>query len=239
MADDDDWESFSVPSFTAPAATSAGAGFVMPSATLDGDDEEDLTLLEKAEVVTPSASQQEAARKKAVAEEEALASRIQFAMLENETPEERKVRELKQVQEAEARMVARDLGGAVGSDSAASGAPVTRGIAAIPLKNKKDHETFSLTVANKLSASTAVCTTAFVADLANRVKANITTEGLDSLIAVLQATRDNRKKVEQVKTKKSKKEIMREQQAHDDKWGGATADYNAYDEYANIEDDFM
>jgi hypothetical protein len=234
MADDDDWdsESFAAPSFAVTPS------FVMPSATMDGDEEEDLTLLEKPEKVAASASQQEAARKKAAQEEETLASRIEFAMLENETPEEKKVRELRQEQEAEARMVARDLGGTAVGSAAPTGGSLTRGIASIPLKNKKDHETFSLTIANKLGGSTAVCNTAFVTDLITRVKANITTEGLDALIASLQTTRDGRKKVE-VKAKKSKKELLREQQAHADKYGGMDEEVGQYDSYSNLEDDFM
>lgn len=82
-------------------------------------------------------------------------------------------------------MVANDLGGSA-TVAAAPRASATSGIASIPLKNKKDHETFAITVANKLSGSTAVCSTAFMAELATRIKANITTEGLDALIASLQ-----------------------------------------------------
>lgn len=54
-----------------------------------------------------------------------------------------------------------------------------------------------------------------------------------------QITRDSRKKVEQVKTKKSKKEILKEQKAHADKYGGLDDDYGGYDEYSHMEDDFM
>mmetsp|Transcript_14486 Transcript_14486/g.31494 ORF Transcript_14486/g.31494 Transcript_14486/m.31494 type:complete len:237 (-) Transcript_14486:172-882(-) len=236
MSDDEDWESFSVPTFAAPAATAAATSIVLPSSNLDGDEEEDLTLLEQPTTATPSASQQEAARKKAALEAEALASRVEFALLENETPEEKKVRELRQAQEAEARMVANDLGGSAAAP--ATKVSAVTGIAAIPLKNKKDHETFAITVANKLGGSTSVCATAFMAELTNRVKANITTEGLDALLANLQAVRDSRKKVEQVTNKKSKKEILKEQKAHADKYGGADED-DYYDSYAALEDDFM
>lgn len=176
MADDDDWESFSVPTFSAPAGASA----------VVVDDDEDLTLLEEPKIATPSASQQEAARKKAALEAEALASRVEFALLENETPEEKKVRERKQAEEAEAHMVANDLGGSVGAALATSRGSAVNGIASIPLKNKKDHETFAITVANKLSGSTSVCTAAFVSELTNRLKSNITTEGLETLLMSLQ-----------------------------------------------------
>ena len=177
MSDDEDWESFSVPTFAA-----GGSAAVVPV----DDDEEDLTLLEQPVVSAPSASQQEAAKKKAAQEADALASRVEFALLENETPEEKKVRERRQAEEAEARMVANDLGGSAAVGGAAPRASSVSGIAAIPLKNKKDHETFAITVANKLSGSTAVCSSAFMSELATRIKANITTEGLDALIASLQ-----------------------------------------------------
>jgi hypothetical protein len=181
MADEDDWESFSVPTFTAAAAPplpSAGGSKVY-------EEEEDLTLLEKpVKAAAPSASQVEAARKKAALEEQALANRMQFALLENETPEEKKIRERNQAIASDSLLIAADLGGAVSGP--ASPATSVSGVASIPLKNIQDHKNFAIACSSKLSTSTAVTTTAFITELATRLKTNISTEGLDAIIAVLQ-----------------------------------------------------
>lgn len=54
----------------------------------------------------------------------------------------------------------------------------------------------------------------------------------------MQSARDGRKKAEAVNTKKSKKEILKEQKAHADKYGGSAED-EMYDSYTALEDDFM
>ena len=235
MSSDDDWENDDAP-VLAPTVFKAPTA---QSAPLCGDDEEDLTLLQKPEVSAPSESQQAAARKKAQLEEEALASRIEFAKLENETPEERKIRERRQAEEAEARMMTGDLGGvAVEAPTTVSAA---RGIAAIPVKTREEHKDFALTVANKLSNSTAICTTAFMTDLTNKLQKNMTIEGLDALLVTLKATRDARKKAVKVDQRKTKKELRQEDEEHGDKYGRAQKDEVEayYDSYSQMEDDFF
>jgi hypothetical protein len=186
MTDDDgDWENFSVPSFGAPAA-SAGSAFVAPTSYADND-EEDLTLKEQAEaklkIVVPSAAQVEANRRKALLEEETLANKLQYALQESETAEEKRLRERRQQEESDLKILAQDMG--VDTPSSKGGGSIVSGVAGIALKTKQDHVNFAITVANKLSPSTQICCTAFATELIGRIKGNISPEGLDSLIATL------------------------------------------------------
>ncbi len=139
-------------------------------------------------ISTPSAAQLVAAKKKAQEEEELLANQLQYALQANETPEEKKLRERRMQEEAEVKLMAKEMGVAVaGSDSpsAQSGVSIVSGVAGFSLKNKQDHTNFAITVANKMSSSTAICTTAFALELVGRIKGNISPEGLDALIQTL------------------------------------------------------
>jgi hypothetical protein len=178
MSDDEgDWENFSVPTFGSSAA-------VAPAAA---DEEEDLTLQElKAgpAVSAPSASQLAEKERKIRQEEEMLANKLKFALLENETPEQRKLREKKQQEESEMRLMKDDLFGlSEGASNEASSS--STGIAAIPLKTKQDHINFAITCANKLGPSTSIQASTYLMELTNRMKNNLTTETLDALLNTL------------------------------------------------------
>ena len=68
----------------------------------DWDDEVDETQLEQAKVpAAPTAAQIEANRKKAEEAEKALALKMKMAVLANETADERKVRERREVEQAD------------------------------------------------------------------------------------------------------------------------------------------
>jgi hypothetical protein len=176
MSDDEgDWENFSVPTFGSTAV-------VAPAA----EEEEDLTLQElKAgpAVSAPSASQLAEKERKIRQEEEMLANKLKFALLENETPEQRKLREKKQQEESEMRLMKDDLFGL--SEGTSSEASSSTGIAAIPLKTKQDHINFAITCANKLGPSTSIQASTYLMELTNRMKNNLTTETLDALLSTL------------------------------------------------------
>lgn len=242
MAEDDgDWENFSVPTFGAPTA-SVGSSFVVPKASYADDEEEDLTLKELAEaklkISVPSAAQVEAHRKKAQLEEETLANKLEYALQESETAEEKKLRERRQQEESDLRILAQDMGVDTPSSRGGGGGSVVSGVAGIALKTKQDHVNFAITVANKLSPSTQICCSAFAAELIGRIKGNISPEGLDSLIAVLTAARATRVTVQAVSTKKSKKELKKETKKQEDIFGGLDDSALALeDQYAAMEDD--
>lgn len=231
MADEEDWENeeFTVPTFVAPPVKA-------------GWDDEDAPEEVSTPVTKPSAAVLAANAKKAAEEEAALEAKIRNAKLENETPEEKRLRERKQAEDSEVALASEFLGGGKSVGSSEGGSTV-KGLGAITLKTKQDHMTFGTTVSAKLSQSSAFNIAAFYKTLSKTLENPVvTSEVLDEIIAEINKIRENKAKVEKanktVVVKKSKKELATAAKKHNDKYGGS--DYvDKYDHYNDLEDDFM
>ena len=112
------------------------------------EDEEDEVDLNSTTITKPSPAAIEAAMKKAKENELALEAKIKLSLLEKETPEERKVREKKQVEEADNELTGElfGVGGSSSPDKSVVSSVGIKGIGSTILKTKQDHTTFGVTV---------------------------------------------------------------------------------------------
>jgi hypothetical protein len=207
------------------------------------DDEEEIVP----EVVVPSSSTLVAAAKKAEEAELILMNKMKYAQLENETPEEKKMRERRQIEEADNDLTGELFGGLEkpkkqlslgGKSSLGSSA----GLASIPLATKTDHSKFGQLVAKRFSDSTAFNVAAFYIALTDKISKKMSTESLDEVLTALNNVREVRKAEEPVKKislKSTKKELKAKEKKHNDIFGGSSG-YDKYDdEYGDMEDNFM
>lgn len=206
------------------------------------DDEEDLVEVEKNYVATPSESQLQAQQRKAAEAERSLAAKLKNAELANETPEQKKLREKRQVEEADHEITG-ELFGAGASKFKSEDGSSSRGIGAITLKSKQDHTSFGNTIAQKLSDSSAFNTAAFYKSLSKCLQQDImTTQVLDEILNDIKKIRDAKAKVEKpaavAVAKKSKKAIKAEEKRHADIFGGCDGGDDDHG-YGDIEDNFM
>lgn len=217
----------------------------MPTGNWD-DEEEDETL--KEEVVVPvelSAAQKSLIKKREEQDELALINKVKNAQLENETSDQRKVRERKAIEDSDS-LLADELFDNIDTAHQAKKAPKSTGggIAAINLSNKQDHISFGITVATKLEKSTAFCVTAFMKEVLNRSQDKLSAEGLDELHAILTKLKDSRKIAEDAKLKdkgkpKSQKAEKAKAKLAKERFGGEYDYADEYDGFSNLEDDFM
>ena len=187
-------------------------------------DDEDETVIETP-VATPSAATIEAAAKKKQEEELKLANALKFAALEEETPEERKVRERKQVEDADNELTGELFGGKSSDPSnPKSSSSLTAGIAGTNLKSRDDHKSFGIICAKKLSDSTAFNITAFYKSLTEKIEPKLSFDTVDEIITLLNRIKeDKRKLAEPAKVavqKKSKSQVKAETKKHNDIFGG-------------------
>ena len=185
-------------------------------------------------------------KQQAIEDEKALQTKIQLALLEKETPEERRAREKKQVEDADNDLAGELFGSSTLKSDSKQKSAVPKGIASTVLKTKQDHQTFGLTVSQKLAESSAFNVIAFYKSLSKVLESrNVGSEVLEELLVDLNRIKDEKLKIEkpakQTNTKKSLKEIKKVEQNHADKFGTASKnkDLDKYDHYASLEDDFM
>jgi hypothetical protein len=217
----------------------------MPSGNWD-DEEEDETLKEEVvAVVELTPAQKALIKKKADQEELILANKVKNAQLENETNDQRKVRERKAVEESDS-LLADELFDNIDNAHQAKKAPKTASgsIAAINLANKQDHVNFGITVATKLEKSTAFCVTAFMKEVFTRSQDRLSAEGLDELHAILTKLKDSRKIADDAKLKdkgkpKSQKAVKAKAKKAKEIFGGEYDYQDDYGDFSNMEDDFM
>lgn len=166
----DDWddEEFVVPVLASNASNN------------NWDDEEQEEVKVKS---TLSAAQIKANAKKAHDEEVRLANVLKYAILEDETPEDKKVRERKQIEDADADLAGELFGKEKNSKSSNS---VSSSIAGATLKSKLDHTNFGILCAKKLNDSTAFNVAAFYKSLTEKCQKNLTSESCDEILAVFQ-----------------------------------------------------
>ena len=210
-------------------------------------DDEDETIKEVVVLPpAPTAAQIEAARKKKEEEEEMLARKIQLALIENETPEERRIRERKQAEEADGQLAGEMFGNGKADSSDAmktkKNPSVSSGLAGLALKTKEDHTKFGIAVSAKLlESSTPFHISLFLKECSDRVKEKLTVECLDDIIHTLQAIKDTKKKAEApVRAKPvSKAALKQKEKKHNDVFGGGFDDHDRHADYSNLEDNFM
>lgn len=157
----------------------------------EDEDEEEVAVKS-----APSAAQVLAAAKKAKEEEIRMTNVLKFAILEDETPDEKRARERKQIEDADA-VLAGDLFGGKSSGAVpkASSASFSSGIAAAPVKSKADHSSFGILCAKKLNDSNAFNIGVFYKSLTEKVQKNMTTETCDELLLILTKVRNNRNRI--------------------------------------------
>ena len=171
----DSWEDedFEVPILT-PAA--------VPSSWEDEEDQVDLSV----KVTKPTPAQVEAAKKKAKEDELALEAKIKLSLLEKETPEERKAREKRQVEEADNELTGELFSSSTkGKSVEGSSGSLVKGIGSAVLKTKQDHTTFGVTVSQKLSESSAFNIAAFYKSLSKVLDSPTVTSEVVLLLLIL------------------------------------------------------
>jgi hypothetical protein len=225
MADDDDWETADL-QVKIPALNKKAWD----------DEEEDNVVLDAPKPAVPSAATLEAAAKKKKEEEEKLAAALKFASLENETADERKLRERKQVEQADNDMTGELFGGkADGAGQKSSSGSLAGLVAGTALKSKDDHKSFGILCAKKMADSTAFNVAAFYKSLTEKLESKFTAETVEEVLTVLNKIRDERKKTEPIKgaaAKKTKAQVKAETKKHSDVFGGG--EYNdKYDDYCD------
>ena len=242
MSDSWDDENFEIP----PLPLAQANSLKIP-ANWEDDEEEDLLkneLNQKVLPSKPSAAAIEAAERKAREDEIALQTKIKLSMQENETIEERRAREKKQVEESDTNLAGELFGSKKEKIADTSSVIVPKGIASTTLKTKQDHQTFGITVAQKLSDSSAFNIVAFYKSLSKSLESRtINSESIEEILSDIKRIKDEKLKLEkpakQATTKKSKKEILEVEKKHGEMYGNPSKNskLEKYDHYADMEDD--
>lgn len=233
----DDWEDFEVPQIV--AAPSAAA--VPPPVPKFDDEEEDLTLKQLA--ATNTAKSAAAQKEKEREADLKLAAKLKQTQVKDETDEQRRLRERAEIEKADAA-VAGDLFGASngGGSDETDEERILRGIGAIPIKTNKDHEAFALICATKMEESTSFGIAAFYKELTSHVASKLTVEGCETVLKLITAVRDEKKRTEaKPVVKQSAKQAKQKMKAHNSKYADGDFDeVDHYDDkYGGIEDDYM
>jgi hypothetical protein len=149
------------------------------------EDEDEVEVVVKS--AAPSAAQLEATAKKIAEEEIRMANVLKFAILEDETPDEKRARERKQIEEADADLAGELFGGGKSGGTTSKAAPsFSSGVAAVTVKSKADHTSFGILCAKKLSDSNSFNVAAFYKSFTEKIQKNMTTESCDEILAILQ-----------------------------------------------------
>lgn len=208
----------------------------------DWEDEVDEAQVEiKKAPVQLTAAQIEANRKKALEADEALAMKVKLATLANETPDERRLRERRQAEEADNELAGELFDSHSQKSGSVAGNSSTRGLGSVSLKTKQDHSSFGTATAAKLADSTTFNVGAFFKNLVKVLDTpSVTAETLDDILADINKIRDTKAKAAKaVVGKKSKKDIKGIEKKHNDVFGGSDYVDKYEDSYGGMEDDFM
>lgn len=166
---------------------------------------------------------------------------MKLAEISNETADERKLRERRQVEEADAELAGELFGGNKKGGAAPVSISAAKGIGALSLKTKQDHTSFGSATASKLSDSTTFNIGAFFKTVVKVLdNPSVTAETVEEILADLNKIKET--KVKAAKTvvgKKSKKDIKALEKKHDDVFGGSSKVDKYEEAYGGMEDDFM
>lgn len=160
----DSWEDADEDEFKPPVVPAAATG------TLDNwEDEEDQTLIEQQAAIAamairaaPTPQQIEAQKKREELEEQRLQNHVKYAQQENETAEQRTIRERKQVEDADAALAEELFDAPSGPKRSVSS---SSGLAGLNLRNKEDHVNFGIMASKKMAGSTSFCIAAFLKEV--------------------------------------------------------------------------
>lgn len=193
-------------------------------------------------VAKPSLATLEAKKKKAAQDEKVFQTRLQLAELENETSDEKRIRERNQQEEADAHLT-NELFDNI-TDPKAGLTNNGTGIGSMVLKTKDDHKNFAKMISKKLHNSSAYHVVSFYKSLGETLNGpGINSKILDEIIGEISSIRDKKLKSEvaaaPVVQKKSKKQIKKEQEKHNEIFGGASHVDKYDDQYGDYEDGFM
>jgi hypothetical protein len=207
------------------------------------EEEEDELEIEVPEVAKVAESTLAAKAKALELKEKALANKVKYELEEEMTSEDRKLRDRKQVEEADHALTEELMGGGSIIKKTKSLGGSTGGLASISLNTKADHQTFGITISKKIENSTTQGVVAFMKNLIERLPANMSTESLDSILKVLQNERIKKAakegEVAKVVKKTSQKDVKLARKKHNDKFGGSDDHDEYYEQYGHLEDDFM
>ena len=232
-ASDDEWDAPDLNLGLGTASSGNGGEF---------DDEVDEVEIEQVDISVPSEATEAAKAKKIAQQEATLKNQVENALRENETAEDKKMRERKAVEDAD-NALTEDLMGVKKTTKSLGSS--TGGIAGISLKTKSEHTSFGITISKKLADSTPHYIAAFYKAMIERLPSKMTGEVLDDMVDVLTKARDAKKATEGESAKSlkaskaSKKDIKAKEKRHKDVFGGADAVDEYYEAYGNLEDDFM
>lgn len=212
------------------------------------EEEEDLTLIEQKEelkklINKPKLNEKQInlLNKKLNEEEILLQNELLNTKLENETNEEKIIRERKQVEEADVELSVELFNSPDGVKRSTSSSSAS-GLSLYNLKNKEDHINFGIMTAKKLENSTAFCITAYLKEIITRRGDTLTAETLADLAETIKKLQTSKKQADDLnasKNQKSKKQQKAQAKKHEQVFGGAYDQPEEYEDYANIEDDFM
>lgn len=194
-------------------------------------------------VSKPSAAVQQAKLKREKEEALKLENKLKLAQLEDETADERKIRERKQVEDADNELTGELFGTSV-SNGKSSGGTVSaaRGVAGIALKTKQEHTVFGQACCHKLAESSAFNIAAFYKSLSDCLNEKVPCEVLDEIIGTISKIREKKSEKPAQKNqnnKKSKKQLQEESKKHSDVFG--PSDFvDKYDaDYGDMEDKYL
>jgi len=232
----DSWEDFDddyeVPSFAGAAAKGAW------------DDEEDQVEAEQEKLNAPvqlTAAQVEANKKKAEEADRALERKMQTALLKDETSEERRLRERKQVEDADSALAGELFSATEPAKASSLGSQSASKGLGLALKTKQDHTAFGQLAASRLGESSTFNVGAFYKALNKSLESKeVSAETMEEIMADMRKTLDGKAKAKKVvPAKQSKKQVAAVVQKHNDKWGGSEYVDKYDDAYGGMEDDFM
>jgi hypothetical protein len=226
-------------------------------------EEEDLLEKEYAQPVVAKLTEEQKA-KKAADEEVAFLKKIEATKLKEETAEERRRRERLQVEAADNELT-NELFEGMNAPAEASPVPNTAkpapkpapvavaapaamkpkvaGLAHVPLATNQEHFEFGNLVAIRLQDSTPFNLVAFYKGLSKSLKASgVTVEILNDITTEITKIRDSKAKVVPGKkgepVKKTAAEKKKDAKKHEDVFGFSEK-VNKYDQYDDLEDEFM
>lgn len=234
--------------------------FVLPSTSKAIGNEEDLLEKELAETSIARPADEAAIRHKAEQAEAAFRAKLEAAKEEDETPDQRRLRERRQVEEADhsltnelfdngnngdANQKVKKAPGPTGNASrnfSSSGS----GLGSIPLASNQDHFEFGNLVSVRLSDSTSFNIGAFYRGLSKVLKQNnVSMETIEEILSDIGKAKDAKVaakdtgKGKKGESKKSQKDLKKESKRMEDIFGPSNDGYSKYSKYEDIEDDYM
>jgi signal recognition particle GTPase len=211
--------------------------FIVPTITVKNnwdDEENDDVELEENTVAKPSASQVAAKKKKEEKANILFETKLKLSQYENETPEEKSLRERRQAEETDVQVAAELFANTKAKTTS------TNGIGATQLKTISDHSNFGYAIATKLKTSSSYNIGAFYKNLNKLLESkDVSAEIVEEIHSTITQIRDQKvkDKAPPVVEKKSKKEIAKEKQRQNEVFGGYDEDYD--DTYDKLQDQYM